>query len=39
MGPFYQGDIDKLEAVQRRTTKMVTGLKDKDEDEERMRKG
>ena len=28
-GPFYEGDIDKLETVQRRATKMVAGLKDK----------
>ena len=28
-GPCYQGDIDKLEAVQRRATKMVAGLNDK----------
>ena len=29
MGRFYQGDIDKLEVVQRRATKMVAGLNDK----------
>ena len=28
-GPFYQGDIDKLEAIQRRATNMVADLKDK----------
>ena len=33
MGPFYQGDIDKLEAVQRRATKMVAGLNDKSYEE------
>ena len=29
MGPFYQGDIHKLEAVQRRATKMVADQNDK----------
>ena len=29
MAPFNQGNIDKLEAVQRRATKMVAGLNDK----------
>ena len=28
-GPFYQGDIDKLEAVQRRATKMVADQNNK----------
>jgi hypothetical protein len=29
-GPFYKTDIDKVESIQRRATKLVTSLKDKE---------
>ena len=28
-GPFYEGDIKMVESIQRRATKMITGLHDK----------